>query len=293
MQYKLVKITIEVLDLAKVIINTIVWHHGLSDSIVTNRDSFLYLKLWSFLYYFFGIKQRLFIAFHFQTISQTKLQNSTIEEYFWAFVNFKQNNKARFLSMAKFVYNNTKNASTSYTLFELNCGYHSRVYFEENTNFCFNSKSANKLLAKLWELMTVCRENILHAQELQKQAHNKNVKPRSYVPGNKVCLNGKYIKTKQNQKLEAKFFQLFWVLHLVAKKTYKLVLLKKWRIYNVFHILLLKQDPTKRERVKKMRQLNAGNDDNKKYKMEAIWNSTVYANKSKSGYLPGFYYLLA
>ena len=44
--------------------------------------------------------------------------------------------------------------------------------------------------------MTVCHENLHHAQELQKQAHDKGVKPRSYAFSNKVWLNSKYIKTK-------------------------------------------------------------------------------------------------
>ena len=46
--------------------------------------------------------------------------------------------------------------------------------------------------------MTICRKNIYHAQKFQKQAHNKGVKPGNYVLGDKIWLNGKYIKTKQN-----------------------------------------------------------------------------------------------
>lgn len=49
--------------------------------------------------------------------------------------------------MAEFLYNNAKNASTSYTLFELNCGYHFYVLFEEDIHFCSKSRSADKLLA--------------------------------------------------------------------------------------------------------------------------------------------------
>ena len=75
--------------------------------------------------------------------------------------------------------------------------------------------------------MIVCRKNLHYAQELQKQAHNKGVKPRSYAPYDKVWLNSKYIKTKQNRKLEAKFFGLFRVLHLIGKQAYKLELLRK------------------------------------------------------------------
>ena len=57
--------------------------------------------------------------------------------------------------------------------------------------------------------MIVCYENLHHAQEFQKQAHDIEVKPRSYAPGEKVWLNSKFIKTKRNRKLDAKFFGLF------------------------------------------------------------------------------------
>ena len=51
--------------------------------------------------------------------------------------------------MAKFTYNNAKNASTSYTLFELNGGYHLYVFFEKDANPWLQLKTANKLSAEL------------------------------------------------------------------------------------------------------------------------------------------------
>lgn len=60
------------------------------------------------------------------------------------------------------------------------------------------SKSVKELLVKLKKLMTVYQKNLHYAQELQKQAHNKTVKSRSYAHDNKVWLNNKYIRTKQN-----------------------------------------------------------------------------------------------
>ena len=119
--------------------------------------------------------------------------------------------------MAEFVYNNTKNASSGHTPFELNCGYHPWMSYKENVDSRSKSKSADELSIELKELMIVCRENLHHDQELQKRAHNKGVKPRSYVLGDKIWLNSKYIKTKQNQKLETKFFGPFQVLHPVGK----------------------------------------------------------------------------
>ncbi len=67
--------------------------------------------------------------------------------------------------------------------------------------------------------MAVYRENLQHAQKVQKQCHNKHIKLKSYIPGKKVLLNSKYIKTKQTYKLKVKFFKPFIVLHPIEKQT--------------------------------------------------------------------------
>ena len=86
--------------------------------------------------------------------------------YFCYFVNSEQNNWARLLSMAKFAYNNSKNASIGYTLFELNCGYHSWVFFKNKCNAYSRSCTANRLAIKLKKVIDIWRQNLLHAQNL-------------------------------------------------------------------------------------------------------------------------------
>ena len=100
--YKSVKITTIALKLAKVILDVVVWHYGLSNSIVNNSSLLFISKFWSSLCYFLGVKRRLLTAFHSQTDSQTKQQNSTIKVYFRAFINFEQNDWAKFLLIAEF-----------------------------------------------------------------------------------------------------------------------------------------------------------------------------------------------
>lgn len=101
----------------------------------------------------------------------------------------------------------------------------------------------------------------------------------SYALGKNVWLNSKCIKKKQNQKLEAKFFNLFRVLYLVDKKTYKLKLLVNWKTHNVFYLSLLEQDITKRRQINDKRielKFAAGKD--KKYEVEIIQDSAIYTN---------------
>ena len=88
--------------------------------------------------------------------------------------------------MAEFVYNIAKHASTGYMPFELNYRYHPGVSYKEDVDPRFRSKATDELTEKLRNLMAVCRENLQHAQKLQKRANNKGTKPRNYALGKKV-----------------------------------------------------------------------------------------------------------
>ena len=68
-----------------------------------------------------------------------------MEAYFWAFVNFEQDNLTQLLFIAEFAYNNTKNTNTGHASFELNCGYHFCLFYMQDIDFCLNSKFTEKL----------------------------------------------------------------------------------------------------------------------------------------------------
>ena len=194
-----------------------------------------------------------------------------MEAYLRAFVNYEQNDWAKLLPMAKFAYNNAKNVCTGYTPFELNGDFHPRVSYQEDVNPRSKSKTTDQLGTELDTLMSMCRENLQHAQELQKRYHNKHAKPRSYALDDKVWLNSQYIKTKQNRRLEFKFFRPFRVLHPVENQAYKLELPKRQRIHNIIHVSLLEKVTTRKRRVeKKTSQLEFEDDESEEYKVEAI-----------------------
>ena len=138
--------------------------------------------------------------------------------------------------MVKFAYNNTKNISTGYMLFKLYFKYYFWVFYEKNINSCFKFKSKNKLLTELQELITIYSKTLYYIQEFQKQGHNKKIKPRNHASNNKIWFNSKYIKIKQNRELEAKFFDLFQMLHLINKYVKKFKLTKKSGKFIMFFI---------------------------------------------------------
>ena len=217
-----------------------------------------------------------------------------MEAYLRVFVNYKENNWIRLLLMAEFTYNNTKNTSISHTPFEFNYGYHSCVFYKKHISFCFKSKLTDELSINLRELITVyTRKNLHHAQKLWKQAYDKAINPKSYAASNKVLLNNNYIKAKQNCKFETKFFEYFQVLHPIKNQDYKLELLKKEKIYDVFLMSLLEYDIIRKKRVDKTTiqlKFEAG-DNGKEYEVKEIWDYAVYTKKLKN-HLPSLYYLV-
>ena len=147
--YKPAKVTINAPGLAEVIINVVVRHYGLPDSIVINWWSFFTSKFWSLLCYFLGIKRRLYTIFYPQTNEQSERQHSMMEVYFRAFVNFEQNDWARLLPMAELAYNTAKNASTGFTPFKLNCGYYLWVSYKEDLDPRSKSRTTKELSSEL------------------------------------------------------------------------------------------------------------------------------------------------
>lgn len=98
--------------------------------------------------------------------------------------------------MVEFTYNNTKNVSIGYTLFELNFGYHPCVSYKKDVNLYSKSKSADEPLIERSKLIIIYKDNLHQAKKLQNRADDKAVKPKSYTLSNKVQLNNKYIKNK-------------------------------------------------------------------------------------------------
>ncbi len=158
--YKLVKITINALGLADVILDMVIQYHSLPDSIVNDQGLVFNSKFWSLLCYFLRIKQKLSTAFYLQTNSQTKKYNSTMKACLQAFVNFEQKNWTRLLLMAEFVYYNAKNASTDHTSFELNRSFHPQAFYEKDVDLRSQSKSVDKIASELKELIAIYRENL-------------------------------------------------------------------------------------------------------------------------------------
>ena len=161
--YELVKFTINIPGLAKVIINVVLYYYVVPKLIIMDWNSLFISKFLSLLCNFLRIKKKLSIAFHPKTNGRTEKQNSPIEIFLKVFVNKEQNNCINQLPIVEFPYNNAKNTSISHTLFKLNYGHHLKVLLEKDIDSCLRSCSTDKLTKKLRKLIEVYYQNLLHA----------------------------------------------------------------------------------------------------------------------------------
>lgn len=78
--------------------------------------------------------------------------------YVRAFMNCEEDDWSKLLSIAEFTYNNMKNTSINHIIFESNCGYRFRAFYEKNVNPHSQLKSADEMNMELQELIVVCKK---------------------------------------------------------------------------------------------------------------------------------------
>lgn len=146
--------------------------HGLPDSIVSDRDSLITSRYWKALMRYMIIDRKMSTAFRPQTDGQTKRQNSTMEQYLRAYVNFEQDDWVTWLPKAEFAYNNAFNSSIKMSPFFANLGYHPRMSYEHKVDKRSANQTANETIAKHREILTMLKKELTAAQEQQATAYN-------------------------------------------------------------------------------------------------------------------------
>jgi len=228
-----------------------VWRfHGLPTDIVSDRDSRFTSETWKELLRLLGIRPRMSTAFHPQTDRQTERLNQTIEAYLRAFVGFEQDDWVRLLPMAEFAYNNSVTTGNGISSFYANYGFHPRTLdppnpYEEPVN------PASTIYAHWMKaVQDKARQGLEAAQERMRRYEDPNRKPPpAYQVGDLVMLNGRNIKTRRpSRKMDHKNHGPFQIEKIISPLALRLMLPRKWKIHNVFHVSLLEPYRTSEHR---------------------------------------------
>ena len=220
-----------------------VWkHHGLPQSIVSDRGSQFISDFWKFLCKKLGVAAQLSTAWHLETDGQTEQINGVMEQYLRAFVNYLQDDWLDWLLLAEFVGNNTESETTKVTPFFANKGFHPRMGFEPTRPPTNTSElNAETFVAQMSEIQDILQSHMLLAQADYKKYANRHwgTAPQ-YKIGDLVWLDTRNLFTKKPcRKLENRRAGPYPVKKVVSTYAIELVLPEDIQVHPVFHVNLL------------------------------------------------------
>jgi hypothetical protein len=236
------KTTIDAPGLAKLMYETVVRHHGMPTSIVSDRDPRFTSNFWRSLWNLTGTNLAMSTAFHPQTDGQTERMNRTLEDMLRATANYEQDNWDESLITLEIAYNNSIQASTGFSPFFLNSGQHPNLPMLTAVKSESSNPTANDFLERISKGLTQAKQNLKDAQERQTKYANQNRREMKFKVGDQVLLSTANIRNKDRApKLSPRFIGPFRVCRVVSDVAYELQLPTTMKIHPVFHISKLKK----------------------------------------------------
>jgi hypothetical protein len=249
--------------------------------LVIDREILFISNYWSNFCYHLRVRLDYSTIFHPQTDEQTKRQNQTLEQYLRCYVNYQQDDWVFWLSMTKYVYNNSRHSVTRIfsfeNLFEKTSKWVNTILDErfniETPTIKKRVRETTKKRAQMKMLLTKVAEN---------QAKYYNLKHISmiYNVGDKVLLNVKnIIFTKSFKKLDYKYYDSYEIIESIEKQVYRLklsFLLKE--IHNVFHVFLLESHLYDSARTLELLSIIEVDDENQ-YEIDEVLDTRIRYEK--------------
>ena len=197
------------------------------------------------------INAKYFTAYHSETDKQTEHLNAIMKHYLQAFVNYMQDDWAKWIPGAEFVINNALSAITLTSSFLVNSGQNPHLRFESSEPLVtdLTVQQQIKLLdienftKKIKDLTEHLRVEMLIAQVIYEFSVNRFCCPcPHYFIGDEVWLNAKNLNTAHPAvKLNNCHVRSFKVKRIFEKNllVIELKLSEFMKVHSVFHVTLL------------------------------------------------------
>ena len=169
-------------------------HHGLPDSIISDRGPQFVSKFWKHLFKMLKVTCNLSSGYRPQTEGQAERTNETLEQYLRCFLSYHQDDRADILHFAKFVYNNSVHSSTKVTPFYAYTTCHPRWCVFETPELPTNPCAKDRL-ERLRKIQADLSTHLQQAQQTHKVYADCHRLPYSFNIGDWVWLRRRHIKT--------------------------------------------------------------------------------------------------
>jgi len=242
-------------ELALTFVKEIWHHHGLPESIVSNRDTRFTSKFWTSLIQLLQVKLNLSTAFHPESDGQSERVNQTLQQYLRSYCSYEQDDWVSLLPFPEHAYNTSMSESTKASPFEINYGFSPQTQWSVIVSDNKEIHPDSELVVKDWEgTWQEIRETIQQAEERQGKWHDQKSQPapeyvtlEDVMQGrakklDSVMLNRKNLSTQRPmENLDHKRFGPLVVKHKVGSWAYEIEGPERWDIHPVFHVSLLEQ----------------------------------------------------
>ncbi len=229
-----------------------VWnHHDLFEFFMSDRDTQFIFDVWKHMCKMLKINAKLSTTYHSEIDDQIERVNAVMKHYLRVFVNYMQNDWAKWLSEVEFVVNNASSSITLASLFLINSSQNSCLDFKSSEFLLENltSQARDKLInveefiKKMKKLTEHLRDEMLIAQIIYE--FNVNLFRRScsrYFVEDEVWLNARNLSiARLAVKLDDRNVDLFKIKRIFENNSLiiELDLSAFMKIHSVFHVILL------------------------------------------------------
>ena len=233
-------------QLAEIFWSTVVRHHGLPSSIVSDRDPRFTGHFWRALWKCLGTQLTMSTAFHPQTDGQTERANRTLEEMLRSYVSFQQKDWDEHLVAAELAFNASKHASTGFTPFYLNGGREVTVPLDLAIEEARSTRQpdAAARIQQLHRSLEAAKEHLLKAQRRQAHHADRHRREVLFKVGDDVLLSTAHLKliggADRTAKFTYKYIGPFKIKRVVNNNAYELELPPQLQIHPVLNVSRLK-----------------------------------------------------
>ena len=232
--------TITSADLAHLFVLHVFSKHGVSSHVTSDRSSeFVSNFFWSL-----GTALDMWLHFtsgyHPKGDGQTERMNQTLEQYLCVYCNYQQDNWSQLLSLTEFAYNNTPSATTGFSPFFANKGYHLNITVHPKCDIA--SSWAHDFTIDLNELQSTLKAEISTAQQhYQKSADARRSPAPDFKVGDKVFVKAQFFWTTwSSKKLSKKYLGPYEIIAQPGILSFTLCLPESMcSVHPVFHVSIL------------------------------------------------------
>ncbi|KAJ1025486.1 hypothetical protein NDA13_004296 [Ustilago tritici] len=223
----------------------LIWRHlirrfGVPNHMVSNWGRQFISKAWKEFAGIMGAKHSLSMAYHLQTDGQTEWVNQVVEQYLWMYCNYQQDDWAKLLHIAAFVYNNTVHTSIGILLFFTCYRWNPKAHPDIPQRLGVDNPNCSEYLVDGDKHCKYLQEQIRAAQHWTVDQYNWKCKDIEFKVGDLVYINCKNWKTRRpTPKLDTKFACPYPIKERVSCRVYHITLPANLRVHDVFHLSML------------------------------------------------------